>query len=106
MDYKTAICDDCAADIDYLALLIASWAEASGNRVLVRKFPSAEAFWFCYEEEKDFDILLLDIEMDGQNGVELAKKIRQDNDKAQIILSPDSRIIWRKGMMCPHFIIC
>lgn len=85
MDYKTAICDDCAADIDYFALLIASWAEASGNRVLVRKFPSAEAFWFCYEEEKDFDILLLDIEMDGQNGVELAKKIRQDNDKAQII---------------------
>ena len=20
--------------------------------------------------------------------------------------APDSRIIWRKGMMCPHFIIC
>lgn len=85
MDYKIAICDDCAADIDYLVMLVKNWEKASCNRVSVSKFPSAEAFLFCYEEKKDFDILLLDIEMGGQNGVELAKRIRKDNDKVQII---------------------
>ncbi|MEG1304103.1 MAG: hypothetical protein RSD19_00810, partial [Oscillospiraceae bacterium] len=37
---------------------------------------SAEAFLFDYAEHKDYDILLLDIEMEQIDGVELAKEIR------------------------------
>ena len=85
MNYKIAICDDCGADVDYLSVLAEKWAETSGNNIAIHKFSSSEAFLFCYEEEKDFDILLLDIEMGGQNGVELARKIRKDNDTVQII---------------------
>lgn len=85
MDYKIAICDDCAADTDYLSVLAGNWAKASGSRVTIQKFSSSEAFLFCYEEEKDFDILLLDIEMGGKNGVELAGKIREGNDTVQIV---------------------
>ena len=40
---------------------------------------------FCYETEKDFDILLLDIEMGGLSGLELAKKISRDNGSVQIV---------------------
>ncbi|HIR47943.1 MAG TPA: DNA-binding response regulator, partial [Candidatus Caccousia avicola] len=32
-------------------------------------FPSAEAFLFDYTEHKDYDILLLDIEMGTMDGV-------------------------------------
>lgn len=85
MDYKIAICDDCTADVDYLTVLAEKWAQRTGNRITVRKFSSSEAFLFCYEEEKDFDILLLDIEMGGENGVELARKIRKDDDTVQIV---------------------
>lgn len=85
MMYKIGICDDCAADIRYIDSLVTNWAAASGNTVVITTFPSAEAFLFHYAEKQDFDILLLDIEMGGQNGVELAKKIRQDNDCIQII---------------------
>lgn len=85
MTYKTAICDDCVSDIEYLTTLVTAWADASGHTVTVKAFPSAESFLFQYEEEKDFDILLLDIEMGGLNGVELAKKIRQENDTVQIV---------------------
>lgn len=85
MDYKIAICDDCTADVDYLAVLAEKWAERTGNRITVNKFSSSEAFLFCYEEEKDFDILLLDIEMGGENGVELARKVRKDNGIVQIV---------------------
>ena len=40
---------------------------------------------FDYSEEKDFDILLLDIEMPGMTGVELAKTVRKENSTVQII---------------------
>ena len=85
MIYKIAVCDDCAADVEYLSLLAGDWAEGAGGQAAVKAFPSAEAFLFHYEEERDFDILLLDIEMGALNGVELARKIRQENGTVQIV---------------------
>ena len=37
------------------------------------------------KKEKDFDILLLDIEMGDMDGVTMAKKIRKDNETVQIV---------------------
>lgn len=51
----------------------------------IRTFTSAEAFLFEYEEDKAYDILLLDVEMKNINGIELAKRIRKDNNRAEII---------------------
>ena len=51
----------------------------------VRAFPSAEAFLFQYAEEKDFDILLLDIEMGGMDGLTMARAVRRENEDAQIV---------------------
>ena len=85
MNYKIAVCDDEAEQVEYLAALAGDWAECRGNRVCIRPFYSAEEFLFHYEEEKDCDILLLDIEMRGINGVELAKRLREENDALQII---------------------
>jgi DNA-binding LytR/AlgR family response regulator len=48
-------------------------------------FASAETFLFHYEEEKDYDILLLDIEMGTMDGVTMAKRLRQNNDAVQIV---------------------
>ena len=61
------------------------WAELAGTQVEVERFPSAEAFLFRYEERKDFDVLLLDIEMTGMDGVELAKRVRQESEDVQIV---------------------
>lgn len=70
MEYKAAICDDEALELAYLSELVQNWAKKRGHRVRIFLFPSAEAFLFQYEEEKDFDLLLLDIEMGKMNGVE------------------------------------
>jgi len=51
----------------------------------VEKFTSGESFLFKFSEQKDFDILLLDIEMQGIDGVNLAKEIRKHNGYAEII---------------------
>lgn len=85
MTYKMAICDDCETDTEYLSALVAAWEEASGHRGLVERFPSAEAFLFKYEDRKDFDILLLDVEMGEVNGIELARRIRREDSRVQIV---------------------
>lgn len=48
-------------------------------------FPSAESFLFRYTEDKEFDILLLDIEMGAMDGVTMAKQVRRDNEAVQIV---------------------
>lgn len=87
MRYKIAICDDMEQDIKYLGSLVNKWAVRVKASVDIRTFPSAETFLFDYAEQKDYDILLLDIEMKSINGMELAKKIRKENEAVQIIFT-------------------
>lgn len=85
MKYKIAICDDSVADQNYIFNMTQQWAAKNQHTIQVNTFPSAENFLFCYAEQKDYDILLLDIEMGNMNGVSLAKKIRQTNETIQIV---------------------
>lgn len=85
MDYKIAVCDDEENQINYLSVLVKDWAEQYGYTARIVPFLSAEAFWFQYEEEKDYDMLLLDIEMRQMNGVELARQLRVRDETIQII---------------------
>lgn len=85
MAYRAAVCDDSAADADYVRGIVAHWAEQRGVALECRAFSSAEQFLFCYEEDKNFDLLLLDVEMPGADGVTLAKTVRQENEAVQIV---------------------
>lgn len=84
MRYQIAICDDEQSELDSLASLAAEWGAASGHVCRIRTFLSAEAFLFEYAEEL-YDILLLDVEMKGMSGIELARRIRCDNTHTEII---------------------
>ncbi len=85
MNYKIAICDDSDADRQYIENLTKQWAKLSDHTVQTAAFSSAESFLFHYEEQNDYDMLLLDIEMGKMDGVTMAKKLRKDNDTVQII---------------------
>lgn len=85
MKYKVAICDDDAAQRSYLAEIVAAWAVRNHCLVEVKQYPEAESFLFEYEAEKDFDILLLDVEMPGMTGTALARAVRRDNRLVQIV---------------------
>lgn len=85
MIYYISIVDDNLSDAEYIAVLVRQWARETGYTVFLSVFPSAEAFLFEYEESKQLDILLLDIEMKGMDGIMLAKKLRQSNCMAQLI---------------------
>lgn len=85
MNCTVAICDDAAADRDYLQALVKRWAADRGHRVELTLYPSAESFLFRYAEDKDVQILLLDIEMGPMDGVSLARTLRKENDAVQIV---------------------
>ena len=85
MNYKIAVCDDSEADRQYISGLVSRWAANSGHTVQITRFPSAENFLFHYAEESDYDMLLLDIEMEAMDGVTMAKELRKGNDTVQIV---------------------
>lgn len=85
MIYQIGICDDNETDVKYLTMLLEKWAMESGLQIKLDSFSSAESFLFQYVEKKDYDILLLDIEMGEKNGIELAREIRQSNDGVQLV---------------------
>lgn len=85
MHMSIAICDDDAAQRDYLRKLASLWAEQAGLSAAIRLFESAEAFWFAYQGDKNWHLILLDIQMKGMDGVALAQQIRRDNQDVQIV---------------------
>ncbi len=85
MPCRVAICDDDAEQLNSLRSLTEKWGRRCGFPCQVYVFPSAEAFLFAYEEDKRWDILLLDVEMDGMSGISLARRIRRDNLRAEVI---------------------
>ena len=85
MSFRTAVCDDCEKDAGYVKALLEAWAKDRGLEPEIRVFPSAERFFFQYAEDKNWDLLLLDIEMGPMDGVTLAKRVRQDNQAVQIV---------------------
>lgn len=82
---RLVICDDEATQIAWLKEKVAQFANERGAYIDVAAFSSAEAFLFDYSENHNVDILLLDIEMGGMNGVQLAHEIRKDNGAVQIV---------------------
>lgn len=84
MNVKICICDDSSEERAFINVLVREWSRQTGTDVSVSEFPTAEAFLFEYEDLVP-DVLLLDIEMPGMNGVELAKRLREGNKLIQIV---------------------
>ena len=85
MKYRISVCDDNAAEAAGIKAMVDTWARENSHTAEIDVFSSAEQFLFQYAEQKNYDILLLDIEMNGISGVELAKRIRRENRTVQII---------------------
>ena len=82
---KLAICEDEQAIAKQIAQFVQNWSFLRAKAVCLRHFESAEAFLFAYEDDKSVEILLLDIQMGEMDGMTLAHKIREGNERVQII---------------------
>lgn len=85
MKLKIAVCDDNESHRVYLLDMVNEWAKKNRHLAEIKPYAEAKSFLFDYAEEKDFDILLLDVEMPEISGIELARKIRKESSTVQIV---------------------
>ncbi len=82
---KIAVCDDEPAAASFFRDLVIAWASTRHIAVQTAVFFSAESFVFEWEANRSFDLLLLDIQMEGQNGVSLARSLRCAGERLGIV---------------------
>ncbi|MFA9464428.1 MAG: LytR/AlgR family response regulator transcription factor [Velocimicrobium sp.] len=77
--FKIAICDDEATALSLIKKYLKEYAKAE---FAIDEFASGEAL---LKSSENYEIILLDIDMPGQNGIETAKCIRNRNKMVKII---------------------
>lgn len=81
---RIAICDDEPALLARLELLIQTWARGRGCSCQIAAFSSGEAFLFETAGSYPFDLMLLDVELGGIGGFQLAKTVRETDEKVPL----------------------
>ncbi len=79
------ICDDDRIVLENLAREVEGWAKEKAELCSVECFLTADSFLFAWDEKKGMDVLLLDIEMPGMDGMELARHLRKKGEHISII---------------------
>lgn len=82
---RIAICDDETSCQELLKKYLTEWAQEKRLSLDMAFFASGEGFLFAWEEDKKFDLLILDIEMGELNGMELAHEIRKEEELLPIL---------------------
>ena len=82
---RVAICEDEEAQQKLLQNCLIEWAEHNKTLLETKTYPDSESFLFAWEDDKDFDLLILDIEMGSLNGMELAAHIRGQDEAIPIL---------------------
>lgn len=80
-----AVCDDEEAQRKLITKYLQEWSLDRKKPVEISTFSGGEDFLFQWEDDKQFDLLVLDIEMGMVNGIELAQKVRQENEDIPIL---------------------
>lgn len=80
--FRIIICDDDKAHQEQLVKLVREWSYARDIRCAVSAFDSADALLAA---QPSFDLLFLDILMDGQDGMSAARLLREQGNEAQIV---------------------
>jgi len=82
---KVAIIDDEISEQNILEKYILEWSLQKDQIMDISKFDNSESFLFAWEDEQIYDLLILDIEMGKMNGLDLAKRIRLDDENIPIM---------------------
>ena len=81
---RVAVCDDEPALTAQLEERIRDWSLRRDCPCQVSGFPSGEALLFDVAESCPYDLLLLDVEMGGMDGVTLARKLRETDKRTSL----------------------
>ena len=86
MLYRIAICDDEISQIKNISDYLTRFSIKTDTEFQIERFTSGnELLKKYYNEKSPFDILFLDMEMPGLNGIETAEEIRRIPDRNVLI---------------------
>ena len=86
MLYRIAICDDEINQIKNISDYLTRFSIKTDTEFQIERFTSSnELLKKYYNEKSPFDILFLDMEMPGRNGIETAEEIRRIPDRNVLI---------------------
>ena len=93
MTVQIALCDDESAELDKLEYMLASWdrRHAECDLVIERFLDADEMLCRILEEGYAPDLLLLDIYLQGRQGMEAAREIRRRGRRCGIIFITSSK---------------
>lgn len=80
-----AVVEDERAHAAIIIRLLEAWLKERNIKFYMREFPDAETFLFEWERNQAWNVLFVDIQMPGLNGMELAGRIRQENRQVAIV---------------------
>lgn len=97
LQLKIAVCDDQPADRQYAADLTGEIIAAEGMSCCLSSYENAAALLTAIQGGAQFQILLLDVMMDGMDGMELAAALRKMGNKAATIFISSNREMALRG---------
>lgn len=84
---KIGIIEDEAVHMQILNRYIKNWGVERKENIQIKEYDSAESFLFAWDDEKDFDILFIDIQMKKMDGIKMAKRIRESNNNIALVFT-------------------
>lgn len=87
---RMAICDDSPSDLNRINDMLMHFLESHNIEHEVELFPNGHAL---LESPISYDLILLDIEMEGKNGIEIAQELRTFNTDSKIVFITNSTSI-------------
>lgn len=89
--FRVAICDDEKADRDSAALMAKRVCEEEGIRAEISCYSGADRLKHAMEKGKEFDLILTDVMMPEQGGIEFARLLRRRGNQIPLIFFSSNR---------------
>lgn len=84
---EIVLVDDEQLQLDYMEKLIKQAAKRLGVEIKIYSYLSGEAFLFALEDYPIWELAFLDIEMEGINGMEVARNIRKKAPQLELVFA-------------------